>query len=111
VLTGLARSPVARTEEELTAIVADAAMAETHLAGFHPAGTARMGADAGRAPVDTSGRLRGVDGVYVADASDMPACRPAGLLRGQPAADHHGDGPVCGGERRLTGWPYQNPIR
>jgi choline dehydrogenase-like flavoprotein len=33
-----------------------------------------MGADAERAPVDTSGRLRGVDGVYVADASVLPTC-------------------------------------
>jgi choline dehydrogenase-like flavoprotein len=74
VLTGLARSPLARTREELTAIVADASMAETHLAGFHPTGTARMGADAERAPVDTSGRLRGVEGVYVADASVLPTC-------------------------------------
>jgi choline dehydrogenase-like flavoprotein len=74
VLTGLARSPLARTQEELTAIVADVSMAETHLAGFHPTGTARMGADAERAPVDTSGRLRGVDGVYVADASVLPTC-------------------------------------
>jgi choline dehydrogenase-like flavoprotein len=74
VLTGLARRPVARTQEELAAIVADVAMAETHLAGFHPTGTARMGDDAERAPVDADGRLRGVDGVYVADASVLPTC-------------------------------------
>jgi choline dehydrogenase-like flavoprotein len=74
VLTGLARRPVARTEEELAAIVADVPMAEAHLAGFHPSGTARMGADAERAPVDTSGRLRGTHGVYVADASVLPTC-------------------------------------
>ena len=74
VLTGLARSPVARTEDELAAIVAGVAMTEVHLAGFHPSGTARMGADPENAPVDAHGRLRGVDGVYVADASVLPTC-------------------------------------
>ncbi|WP_136659222.1 GMC family oxidoreductase N-terminal domain-containing protein [Nitratireductor sp. XY-223] len=38
---------------------------------FHPVGTARMGADAG-AVVDTRLRVRGVDGLRVADASVMP---------------------------------------
>lgn len=74
VLTGLPRHPVARTEDELAGIVAGVSMTEAHLAGFHPGGTARMGADAERAPVDTSGRLRGAQGVYVADASVLPTC-------------------------------------
>jgi choline dehydrogenase-like flavoprotein len=73
VLTGLARRPVARTGEELAEIVADVSMAEAHLAGFHPTGTARMGAGED-APVDAEGRLRGVAGVYVADASVLPTC-------------------------------------
>lgn len=74
VLTGLARHPVARDEEELAGIVAGVPMAEVHLAGFHSTGTARMGADAERAPVTAEGRLRGVAGVYVADASVLPTC-------------------------------------
>lgn len=74
VLTGLARHPVVRDEDELARVVAGVPMAEVHLAGFHPTGTARMGADPGWAPVTPEGRLRGVDGVYVADASVLPTC-------------------------------------
>jgi choline dehydrogenase-like flavoprotein len=45
-----------------------------HLAAFHPTGTAAAGADEQLCPVDTTGRLRGVDGVWVADASILPSC-------------------------------------
>ncbi|OMC56080.1 oxidoreductase [Mycobacterium sp. IS-836] len=45
-----------------------------HLAAFHPTGTAAAGADSQRCPVDETGRLRGVDGVWVADASILPSC-------------------------------------
>jgi choline dehydrogenase-like flavoprotein len=44
------------------------------LAGFHPTGTAAAGADASRHPVDPDGRLRGVEGVWVADGSILPSC-------------------------------------
>ena len=45
-----------------------------HLAAFHPTGTAAAGADEQRCPVDETGRLRGVDGVWLADASILPSC-------------------------------------
>jgi choline dehydrogenase-like flavoprotein len=45
-----------------------------HLAAFHPTGTAAAGADEQRCPVDETGQLRGVDGVWVADASILPSC-------------------------------------
>ncbi len=45
-----------------------------HLSAFHPTGTAAAGADDQLCPVDEAGRLRGVDGVWVADASILPSC-------------------------------------
>jgi choline dehydrogenase-like flavoprotein len=45
-----------------------------HLAAFHPTGTAAAGADQQLCPVDGTGRLRGVEGVWVADASILPSC-------------------------------------
>jgi choline dehydrogenase len=58
---------------------------------FHPCGTARMGSDA-RAVVDPALRLRGVEGVRVADASVFPLIpspniQPAALLVGERCAD------------------------
>jgi choline dehydrogenase-like flavoprotein len=44
------------------------------LAGFHPTGSAAAGSDPARHPVDPVGRLRGADGVWVADASILPSC-------------------------------------
>ena len=44
------------------------------MAAFHPTGTARMGADDQTHPVDPDGRLRGVGGVWVTDASVLPTC-------------------------------------
>jgi choline dehydrogenase-like flavoprotein len=45
-----------------------------HLAAFHPTGTVAAGADEQFCPADQTGRLRGVDGVWVADASILPSC-------------------------------------
>ena len=63
---------------ELDALVADDAGLEAWLRAnitgfFHPVGTCRMGAaDDPGAVVDTTGRVRGVAGLRVADASVMP---------------------------------------
>ena len=74
VLTGL---PDAKTVTSLPAL--QDALRRTdprslHLAAFHPTGTAAAGADAQLCPVDETGRLRGVHGVWVADASILPSC-------------------------------------
>jgi choline dehydrogenase-like flavoprotein len=69
------------------------------LMAFHPLGTCRMGADPAVSPVDAAGRLRGYEGIYVADGSIVPsslgvnpqitimalATRIAYGLAGQPA--------------------------
>jgi len=73
-LTGL---PAAPTVTSLPAL--DDALGRTnpkslHLAAFHPTGTAAAGADEQRCPVDQHGRLRGVEGVWVADGSILPSC-------------------------------------
>ncbi|KAI5813076.1 hypothetical protein BZA77DRAFT_129814 [Pyronema omphalodes] len=39
----------------------------------HPQGTCRMGADSKKYPVDLEGRVRGYEGLYVADASLCPS--------------------------------------
>jgi choline dehydrogenase-like flavoprotein len=43
------------------------------LMAFHPLGTCRMGGDDVHAPVDAGGKLRGYEGVYVADGSIVPS--------------------------------------
>lgn len=74
VLTGIPTAPVVRDTRELSEAVARAKPGHLHVAAFHPTGTARMGADAERTPVDPEGRLRGVDGVWIADGSVLPTC-------------------------------------
>lgn len=71
---GVPGHAVVRTEQELDDAVAAADPRDLHLAAFHPTGTARAGADPDRYPVDPEGRLRGVDGVWVADACILPTC-------------------------------------
>jgi choline dehydrogenase-like flavoprotein len=46
--------------------------ADLRLEAFHPMSTTRMGADADTSVVDTSGAVRGLEGLYVADASLLP---------------------------------------
>jgi choline dehydrogenase-like flavoprotein len=74
VLTGLPGQPAIRDTATLAAAVAAAPASALHLAAFHPTGSARMGTDPQRCPVDPAGRLRGADGVWVADASVLPTC-------------------------------------
>jgi choline dehydrogenase-like flavoprotein len=74
VLSGLPGRPAARNTADLAALVAAAPASALHLTAFHPTGSARMGADPQRCPVDADGRLRGTHGVWVADASVLPTC-------------------------------------
>jgi choline dehydrogenase-like flavoprotein len=74
VLTGIGGHERAHTQSELDDALAQADPRRLHVAAFHPTGTARIGADPQTAPVDQLGRLRGVEGVWVADASVLPSC-------------------------------------
>jgi len=74
VLTGL---PHAKTVTSLPALQDSLRRADPrslHVAAFHPTGTVAAGADEQSCPVDATGRLRGVRGVWVADASILPSC-------------------------------------
>jgi 5-(hydroxymethyl)furfural/furfural oxidase len=77
-LAGPIFSTLADRHVDLAALVADDAALSEHIrhnvAGmFHPVGTCRMGAANDRhAVVDPAGRVRGVDGLRVVDASIMP---------------------------------------
>jgi len=46
--------------------------ADLRLEAFHPMSTARMGSDAGTSVCEPSGAVRGLDSLYVADASLLP---------------------------------------
>jgi choline dehydrogenase-like flavoprotein len=74
VLTGIPGHERVRDLEELQHAVDGASWQRMHIAAFHPTGTARMGADPQRHPVDEHGQLRGVSGTWVADASILPSC-------------------------------------
>ena len=74
VWTGIPGAGSVRSTADLEAALAGADFRGLHLAAFHPTGTARAGADSTRYPVDPEGRLRGIDGVWLADASVLPTC-------------------------------------
>lgn len=74
VLTGLPGATTVTSFPELQQVLQRANPRSLHLAAFHPTGTAAAGADEQLCPVDETGRLRGVDGVWVADASILPSC-------------------------------------
>lgn len=44
------------------------------VSAYHPVGTHRLSADPGGGPCDPDGRVRGVAGLWVADASLLPGC-------------------------------------
>lgn len=73
VLTGLSAAPTVTSITQLHDALTRTNPKTLHLAAFHPTGTAAAGTDAQRCPVDATGRLRGVDGVWVADASILPS--------------------------------------
>lgn len=74
VLTGLPQAMTVTSLPALREVLSRSDPRRLHLAAFHPTGTAAAGADAQACPVDQYGRLRGVDGVWVADASILPSC-------------------------------------
>jgi choline dehydrogenase-like flavoprotein len=74
VLTGLAGATTVTSLPALQDLLRRSNRRNLHLAAFHPTGTAAAGADEQLCPVDETGRLRGVDGVWVADASILPSC-------------------------------------
>jgi choline dehydrogenase-like flavoprotein len=47
--------------------------ADLRLEAFHPMSTARMGAEEGSGVTDPGGAVRGIEGLYVADASLLPS--------------------------------------
>lgn len=67
-------APPVRRRDEIASALAAIDPRRLHLAAFHPTGTAAGGDDPARHPCDPEGRLRGVDGVVVADASLLPEC-------------------------------------
>ena len=74
VLTGVPAMPRVRSTSELDQAVALADPRHMHVAAFHPCGTIAAGADAGRFPLRPDGALRGVERLWVLDASTLPGC-------------------------------------
>ncbi|MFD9283961.1 GMC family oxidoreductase N-terminal domain-containing protein [Streptomyces mirabilis] len=74
VLTGVPQVPRARTPAQLEALLDTVTARHLHVSAFHPTGTAAAGADPERSPADPDGRLRGIDGVLIADGSVLPSC-------------------------------------
>jgi hypothetical protein len=73
VLTGLPGATTVTSQAALQDVLRSSNPRSLHLAAFHPTGTAAAGADEQLCPVDETGRLRGIEGVWVADASILPS--------------------------------------
>ncbi len=67
-------APPVTAPAQLSTAAASIDVRRLHLAAFHPTGSCAGGADPARHPADPVGRLRGVDGVVIADASLLPSC-------------------------------------
>jgi len=74
VLTGISRRPRVSSPRQLDEALAAAELRHLHVAAFHPCGTCAAGADPGRFPADVDGAVRGVQRLWVADASVLPGC-------------------------------------
>ncbi|WP_317447046.1 GMC family oxidoreductase [Streptomyces collinus] len=74
VLTGIPTTPRVRSLTELDAVLDGTSARQLHLSAYHPTGTVAAGASPERFPADSRGRLRGVHGVLIADASALPSC-------------------------------------
>ncbi|GAA2229802.1 GMC family oxidoreductase [Streptomyces indiaensis] len=74
VLTGIPRTPRVRDLAELDAVLTGTSARHLHLSAYHPTGTVAAGASPQQCPADPAGRLRGVRGVLISDASVLPSC-------------------------------------
>ena len=68
------RLPVVRPGDDVERIVSEARLKpmDLEVAAFHPLGTCGMGPDPRVFPLDTKGRFRSRDGLYVVDGSVLP---------------------------------------
>ncbi|MFF8938118.1 GMC family oxidoreductase N-terminal domain-containing protein [Streptomyces paradoxus] len=73
VLTGIPAHPSVTSPADLDDVVRRTGRRRLHLSAFHPTGTAALGADDRHSPVRPDGRLRGTEGVLVADAGLLPS--------------------------------------
>ncbi len=67
-------APRVHSEAQLPSAIERLDVRRLRIAGFHPTGTAAAGSDPSRHPVDPDGRLRGIEGIWVADGSILPSC-------------------------------------
>jgi choline dehydrogenase-like flavoprotein len=72
VYPNIVRAPVLRPRDLAEFEATSFKAAELRLEAFHPMGTARISADPGEGVCASDGSVRGVDGLYVADASLFP---------------------------------------
>ncbi|CAL9346248.1 GMC family oxidoreductase N-terminal domain-containing protein [Streptomyces sp. enrichment culture] len=73
VLTGIPAHPSVTSPDALDDVVRRTSHRRLHLSAFHPSGTAALGADDQHSPTRPDGRLRGTEGVLVADACLLPS--------------------------------------
>ncbi|MFB7867856.1 GMC family oxidoreductase N-terminal domain-containing protein [Streptomyces sp. NPDC056069] len=74
VLTGIPAAAPVRSVHELEELLDRTRPRQLHLSAFHPTGTVAAGVQDQLSPADPEGRLRGVHGVLISDASVLPSC-------------------------------------